>query len=127
MSDSMKPLISLISEGFQIQLTIFEDFVHPAGVLDYSMEAHGLMYYYLHAYYSYAKFEIGNPIIYEGEDDPRLNYEQLFLSVASLYGVNPTYMANRWAMIDEQCRLMGFPLMPQGFKYRSASVIQLLH
>jgi len=125
MSDIMQPLVDSLPPGQQIELIIFEDFVHPKGVLDFALESHALMYYYLHARRAYEMYEIGDPIIYEGEDDPRCNYHQLFESTASLYGVNPNQMNARWPMIDHQCSLMGFPLLPKETKYRYSSVIVL--
>ena len=121
----MPPIVSVLPPGQQIELTIFADFIHPAGNLDSSMEAHALMFYYLNARRTYEMYEIGNPIIYEGEDDPRSNYHQLFESIASLYGVDPNDMNNRWPMIDAQCDFMGLPRLPEDSHYRYSSIIRL--
>ena len=121
----MPPLVDVLPLGQQIELTVFEDFIHPNGHLDWTMEAHALMFYYLNARRNYEIYELGDPIVYEGQDDPRCNYRQLFESIASLYGVNPNDMNNRWAMIDLQCDLMTFPRLPEKTPYRYSAIIQL--
>jgi len=125
-NEKMPPLVQYVQNGFQIELTIFEDMIHPKGHLDWSMEAHALMFYYLNAMRAYELYEISNPIVYEGHDDPRCNYKQLFLSIASLYGVDPNKMNNYWPMIDMQCTTMGLPTLPQETKYRYSHIIQLI-
>lgn len=125
MSDKMRPIVEQLPEGFSIELTIFEDFIHPKGHLDWAMESHALMFYYLNARRTYEIYEIGDPIVYEGKDDPRCNYHQSFESIASLYGVDPNKMNNHWPMIDAQCDLMGLPRLPEETKYRYSSIIQL--
>ena len=120
-----RPLVEFIPEGFQVEITIFEDFIHPRGALSHQIEAHALMFYYLNARRIYEMYELNDPIVYEGQDDPRQNYTELFESIAALYGVNPNRMQNFWPMIDDQCRLMGFPTLPENPKFRYASIIQL--
>ena len=126
MSDFMKPIVSQIPEGFQVEITMFQDWVIPNGELDWAVETHALMFYNLNAYRTYDMYEINDPLIYEGEDDPRCNYKQLFESIAALYGVDPNAMNRRWPMIDNQCLIMGFPLLPKETKYRYSSIIQLM-
>ena len=122
----MQPIVNYLQSDQQIELLVFEEFVHPKGQLSWEMEAHALMFYYLNARRAYEIYEIGNPIVYEGEDDPRCDYHQLFVSIASLYNVDPNKMNNYWPMIDAQCISMGFPILPKESKYRYSSVIQLL-
>jgi len=126
MPEKMPPLVNYIPEHFEIELIIFEDFVHPKGHLDWALESHALMFYYLNAMRTYEIYEIGNPIVYEGNDDPRCNYQQLFVSIASLYGIDPNNMTSKWPMIDMQCKYMGFPLLPEAPKYRYSNIIKLL-
>ena len=125
MSD-MKPIVEFLPKGQQIEVIMFEAFVKPRGALDWQVEAHALMFYYLNARRIYEMYEVEEVIIYEGDDDPRTNYIQLFESIASLYGVDANKMTTFWPMIDEQCFIMGFPLLPKDQKYRYTGRIVLL-
>ena len=119
-------LVDHLPDGQQINLTMFADYIKPLGVFTHDIHCHALFYYYLHARRTYEENVLNGPAnVYEGDLDSGFNFEQLFSSVASLYGVDQDAMAGWWPLIDEQCLLSGLPLMPEGWKYRFHSVILL--
>ena len=59
-------------------------------------------------------------IVYEGHEDPKYNFRQLFSSVANLYGVEPEQMIKFWSNVDMQAVTMGFPKMQPGYRFDSA-------
>lgn len=95
----------------------FLGYQQPHGYLDSSREAHGLWNYYLCARNAY-ETHVVDVIAFEGEDDPRVNFRQLFTSMATLYGIEPNSMAKCWDMVDAQCRLLELPKLPNEERYR---------
>ena len=121
----MKKLVDLLPPGQQIELTIFGDYIKPLGVFTHELETHALFYYYLIARRAYEENIKDEPIVYEGHKDPEVNFQQIFISVASMYGIEPSAMSRRWELIDQQCLLAGLPLMPNEDKYRHNAIIRL--
>ncbi len=95
----------------------FLGYMQPKGYLDSSREAHALWNYYLCARNAY-ETHIKNVIVFEGEKDPKVNFQQLFTSIAEMYGVQPEAMAKCWDMIDAQCLAIDLPKLPNKEYYR---------
>lgn len=95
----------------------FLGYQQPYGFLDSSREAHGLWNYYLCARNAYETHNF-DVIVLEGEKDPEVNFQQLFTSMAQIYGVQPEAMAKCWKMIDLQCVSINLPKLPDEERYR---------
>lgn len=104
----------------------FLAYMQPKGFLDDSREAHGLWNYYLCARNTY-ETHILHAIVFEGEKDPRTNFQQLFTSMAEMYGVQPEAMAKCWDMVDAQCFSIDLPKMPdeECYRFNRINVVRL--
>ena len=96
---------------------VFNGYITPNGFLTNDLATHALFRYYLSARYWWEK-EQENLLAYEGEVDSSVNYQQMFSSIARLYGVEPEYMAKFWHNVDMQCRALHIPLLPDEDRYR---------
>lgn len=121
----MKNLIDILPPGQQIELTIFADYIKPNGVFTHEIETHALFYYYLIARRTYEENVLVERIVLEGDKDLQVNFQQMFESVASMYGIDPSAMSRRWEIIDQQCLLKELPLLPNEDKYRHNAIIRL--
>lgn len=82
-------------------------------------EAHALFYYYLMARRQFEEIEQGFEIQYDlGQESSGVDYYQIATSIAWVYGVKLYEMIRYWRAVDEQCLLLGLPLLPHGEKYR---------
>lgn len=97
---------------------LFPDLMYPNGALTDVRETHALFYYYLLAHKNYEEQHKGRRLVYEGEDDPRFNYQQLHKSVAKMYAVEPEAMAHAWPEVDKTCILFNLPLLPDEERFR---------
>lgn len=89
----------------------------PAGWLTNSPECHALWHYYLLARHAF-ETAVQDPMVYEGELDSGVDFRQLFLSVATLYGVEPERMVRHWMNVDMQAWRLQLPKLPNEDKYR---------
>lgn len=102
----------------------FNIYEAPKGYLTEHPACHALFYYYLIARRAFEENE-EDPIVLEGDADPVNDYQQIFTSVATSYGVSPENMVKYWDNIDNQCRLLGLPLMGQSEKLRMNSIPEI--
>jgi ferritin-like protein len=107
-------------DRIKLEPIIYPHLQIPNGMLGTHREEHALWYYYTIARFAYESIEL-NPVVYEGEDDPEVDYKAMRLSVARLYGVLPDEMTRAWQIIDSQCDWSQVPRMPTGAKYRGTS------
>ena len=110
--------------NIQFQMPRFDPYVMPTGFLSPDTPCHALFYYYLAARRTYEN-DVVDPIVYEGEPDPEVNFRQLFTSIATAYGVQPEHMLKYWSNVDLQCNLLRLPLMPSGDQYRFDKVAEM--
>lgn len=96
---------------------LFVQYMWPNGGLNQHRETHALFYYYLLAKNAYDTMQAGM-IAYEGDADSGFNFEQLFKSVARMYGVEPEAMVKCWDLVDYTCFLNDLPKLPDETKYR---------
>lgn len=101
----------------QFNVPRFHDYAPPNGFLPYDAENNGLFYYYLLARKAYEE-TIKDIFVFEGELDPTANFRQLFISVATAYGVPPEAMAKCWPAVDMQCDALQLPRLPDEGRYR---------
>lgn len=99
----------------------FPGYTQPNGWLDPCRACQGLWYYYLLARKAYEE-HILNPIVLEGDEDPKHDFRQLWSSVAKLYQVQPEEMVHFWSNVDLQCTTLKMPKMPGGDQYRFDAV-----
>jgi len=102
----------------------FDTYIIPAGWLSIDTPCHALFYYYLAARRTYEN-DVKDPIVYEGEPDPEVNFRQLFTSIAVAYGVQPEHMLKYWINVDMQCDLLHIPRLPAEDKYRFDTVAEI--
>lgn len=95
----------------------FNAYNMPAGFLKPELACHALWYYYITGRNAWEN-AIKDPIVLEGEKDPEINLQQLFMSIATMYGVRPEHMVHYWINVDMQCDLLKLPRMPVGDQYR---------
>lgn len=115
--------IEVNGKKLRFSVPIFQDYLPPNGMLDEYLETHALFYYYLLAMRQYQEKIESVPIVLEGNPDPQVDFKQLYLSVARMYEVDPEKMANAWHQIDMQCRILGYPPLPD--KYRKPIRVQV--
>lgn len=96
---------------------IFERYIIPNGFLPRDIAAHALFRYYVSARQIYEEI-ILDPIVYEGDEDPVFNLEELFKTFALAYGTEPERMIKFWPAVDMQCVLLRIPKMPEGDRFR---------
>jgi len=107
---------------------IFTKYITPHGVFPKGTEdnigIHGLWYYYISALEIF-KFKIDG---WQYEDEPNkedtFNLQQLFTSIALLYGVNPEQMTRYWGLIDKQAEILDLPTLPDSFKFNTIPEIK---
>lgn len=75
------------------------------------------MYYAILARKNYEEHVL-NPIVYEGEKDPNVNFKELFKSIALMYSTTPEKMVKFWSNVDMQFTIMRLPKLPDEDKYR---------
>lgn len=102
---------------FSKEPIVFHELVIPNGFLDEYLETHALWYYYLCARKTWED-KVDSLIVLEGDDDPTVNFKQLFTTIAFLYDVNPENMANCWPQVDMQCEALNLPQLPKEERYR---------
>jgi len=98
-------------------MPVFNGYLVPDGFLLKDLACHALWYYYLIARGTY-ETHVLNPIVYEGDKDDEFNFQQMFSSVATSYGVQPEVMIKFWNNIDLQCWALELPELPKEDKYR---------
>lgn len=98
----------------------YSSLVKPNGFLLSSAECQALWHYFITASTNFDRQK--DIIVYEGSADPVFNYKQLFKSVALMYGADVNTMANHWANVDMQATVMGFPKMPNGYRFENQKV-----
>ena len=81
---------------------------------------HALWYYFVTARRNWEKQ--GNPIVLEGDADPEYNYKQLYTSVAFWFGVSPEEMNKYWSAVDDQCLVLGLPILPHSLRFTGIHV-----
>ena len=86
-------------------------------------EASALFHYYVTARATYER--VNTEIRYEHEHEDIVNYNQLFSSVARMYGVEPEKMVKHWAAVDFTCTLHSLPKLPDEEKYRMNRTIEV--
>ena len=118
MSVDFKKLQSELPQGTIIEVPIFEQYIIPHGLLTPNPIEHALFFYYLNARRTYEEYVIDTPVLYEEDSDPAFDFEQLFTSIAALYGVKPEEMIQAWNVIDRQCDVLNLPKMPYDYQYR---------
>lgn len=121
-----KSLMDYIPAGQEIELPYFEAYIPPLGYLPRDLEAHALFFYYLNARRTYEEHIKEIHLAYEGDKDSEFNFQQLFESIAFLFGVAKEKMANYWDVVDAQCGLLNLPKLPNEGKYRFNGII-LVH
>jgi hypothetical protein len=87
----------------------------PHGWLLPDMACHALMRYAMLARVNYDRQN--ETIKYEDEPDEVFNYKQLFLSIATIYGVAPENMIKYWRNIDMQFNAMGAQKIPDHLRF----------
>lgn len=103
---------------------VFNDYLPPNGYLVNEPACHGLFYYYLLARKQLEETEI-DPIIYEDEEWPDINFKQLFSSIAISYGVEPEQMLKFWINVDMQCGVLDLPKLPDVDRLRFNKVPEI--
>ncbi len=103
---------------------IFIEYLTPNGYLINDPACHGLFYYYLIARKNLEQYEI-DPIIYEDEPWPDINFKQLFSSIAIAYGVEPERMTKFWVNVDMQCDVLNLPRLPGDERIRFNKVAEI--
>lgn len=106
-----------MTAGKDVVVPTFDQYVKPHGMLDNYLETHCCFFYYLNAYRTYEEHIKNKQLVYEGDKDPEYNFWELFKSTAALYGCDPEYVANAWPVVDQQCMLLGIPILPDKYKY----------
>lgn len=102
------------------EVPMFNNYERPDGFLcPHDSACHGLFYYYINASKAY-KDIICDPMVYEGDEDPNVNFKELFISISVMYGVEPEVMAKHWHCIDMQVKLLGesMIILPDEERYR---------
>lgn len=89
----------------------------PNGFLMHDQACHALWYYYITAHNNYIE-HIHDPIVLEGDPDVVPNFQQLFTSIATMYGTTPEKMIRFWVNVDHQCRILELTPLPMNDKYR---------
>ncbi len=116
MSEADKTKISFHPPTFQAYET-------PQGWLQHDAACHALFYYYLIARRNFEE-HIKDPIVYEGDADPEVNFKQLFSSIAIAYGVQPEKMLRFWSNIDLQCGVLKLPKLPEEYRFNKVPEIR---
>ena len=114
------------SKGIDIHFRppVYSKYVVPDGYLTSDMACQALWHYYLSARITYEKF-VQKIIVFEGEPDPQVNFQQLFTSIAMLYGVAPESMIKFWSNIDAQCIRLHLPKLPDSDEFRFNKVPEI--
>lgn len=102
----------------------FRAYEAPRGWLKHDQACHALWYYYILAYNNYRE-HILDPIVFEGDPDVVPNFQQLFTSIATMYGVQPEEMVKFWPNVDLQCVIMALPKLPMNDSYRFSKVPEI--
>lgn len=101
----------------------FGEYEQPKGWLIREPACHALFYYYLIARRNYEE-HIKDPIVYEGDLDPEVNFKQLFSSIALAYGIEPEKMLKFWSNVDLQCGILDLPKLPEEYRFNKAPEIR---
>jgi hypothetical protein len=107
-------------DKIKFDVPLYTAYIAPYGFLDSNRESHALWNYYTMARAAYER-NIKDMIVLEGDKDPTVNFEQLFTSVARMYGVEPVAMGKCWDLVDAQCDAIELPRMPNEDRYRMTS------
>lgn len=100
------------------QMPIYSFLIAPNGFLTHDKECHALWHYYTLARRNYEEEFKDTLIIYEGDPDPVYNNRQLFMSIATAYGVQPERMIKFWKNVDMQCTVSDLPKLPDEDRFR---------
>lgn len=106
----------------RFQPPLFIDYVAPKGFLTTDIACHALFYYHQLARQAYERVKDG--IELEGETTLHGNYEQLFASVARIYGIRGEHMLPFWPAVELQCQALNIPTIPNESRYRFNGLIR---
>lgn len=107
---------SLINVSFRMPIYTF--LIAPNGFLTHDKECHALWHYYTLARKNYEEEFKDTLILYEGDLDPKYDNRQLFISIATAYGVQPESMIRFWPNVDLQCNVLQLPKLPDEDRFR---------
>lgn len=94
---------------------IYKAYIQPKGFLTEDMACHALFYYSIIATGAWDR--VNTALVMEGDPDPKPNYHQLFISISTIYGVDPNDMENYWWLIDRQCAKLKISKAPNEVRH----------
>lgn len=100
----------------RFQPPLFVDYVIPNGFLTQDIACHALFYYNQVAMNALNRVKHGVEL--EGETTLTPDFQQLFSSIARIYGLRGEHLIPFWPAVDMQCVALNLPALPKEGRYR---------